>query len=67
MSEDKKARFYKAPSDYDLSSEDKVVCYCPEGYHRKGNVDVVCQKFGIPVFEDADTWIVAVKNKLNGK
>lgn len=27
-----------------------VVC-CPEGYWRRGNVQIVCARFGIPVLE----------------
>ena len=30
------------------------VVYCPEGYFRKGNVDIVCKKYGIPVFDDKE-------------
>ena len=25
---------------------------CPEGFWRKGNVDIVCERFGIPCVED---------------
>ncbi|WP_217607240.1 nucleoside 2-deoxyribosyltransferase domain-containing protein [Chitinophaga sp. GbtcB8] len=28
-------------------SEKLIVC-CPEGFWRKGNVDIVCERFGIP-------------------
>lgn len=41
-----------------------IVC-CPEGFWRKGNVDIVCQRYGIPVFNNIDAMIVALKNKLN--
>jgi hypothetical protein len=30
-----------------------VVC-CPQGYYRKGNVDIVCERNQIPVYEDFD-------------
>lgn len=30
-----------------IGSEKLVVC-CPEGFQRKGNVDVVCQRYGVP-------------------
>lgn len=30
-----------------------VVC-CPTGYWRKGNVEIVCQRYGIPLFETLD-------------
>lgn len=30
-----------------------VVC-CPEGFYRKGNVDVVCNKYDIPMVDNID-------------
>lgn len=32
-------------------SKKMLVC-CPQGFWRKGNVDIVCEKYGIPLFED---------------
>lgn len=34
-----------------FKDKDCVVC-CPQGYYRKGNVDIVCKRYGIPVYED---------------
>jgi len=34
-------------------SEKLVVC-CPDGFWRKGNVDIVCARYGIPLYEDLD-------------
>ena len=31
-------------------SEKMIVC-CPEGFWRKGNVEIVCEKYGIPLVE----------------
>jgi hypothetical protein len=42
----------------------KLVVCCPEGFWRKGNVDIVCQRYNIPVFSDWDTWIFELKRKL---
>lgn len=33
------------------SSRKMIVC-CPEGFWRKGNVDIVCEKYNIPLFND---------------
>lgn len=33
-----------------------VVC-CPEGFWRKGNVDMVCDRYHIPLYEDIDVMI----------
>jgi nucleoside 2-deoxyribosyltransferase len=30
----------------------KLVVCCPEGYFRKGNVDVVCQRYGVTMVGD---------------
>ena len=37
-----------------------MVC-CPEGFYRKGNVDIVCEKYGIPVYNNLDTLISNIK------
>jgi hypothetical protein len=31
---------------------DKMIVCCPEGFWRKGNVDIVCDRYGIPVYSD---------------
>jgi hypothetical protein len=28
----------------------KLVVGCPDGFYRKGNVDIVCERYGIPFF-----------------
>lgn len=37
-----------------FAEKDKLCVLCPEGYWRKGNVDIVCQMYGIPLFDDWD-------------
>lgn len=32
----------------------KLVVCCPEGYFRKGNVDIVCRRYGIPQVASLD-------------
>jgi hypothetical protein len=41
-----------------------IVC-CPQGFWRKGNVDIVCQRYGIPVFENLDTALIKLTSLLN--
>jgi hypothetical protein len=41
----------------------KMVVCCPEGFWRKGNVDIVCDRYGIPVFSD----LTAAKAELYRK
>lgn len=33
------------------ASTSKMVVYCPEGFWRKGNVDIVCERNGVPYCE----------------
>lgn len=45
----------------------KILVCCPHGYWRKGNVDIICQRYGVPMFENLDTMIVALKIKIKIK
>jgi hypothetical protein len=39
----------------------KLVVYCPDGFWRKGNVDVVCEKYNVPQVEKFDELITLIK------
>ena len=39
----------------------KMVVYCPEGFWRKGNIDVVCERYHIPQVEKFDELITLIK------
>lgn len=41
----------------------KVVVHCPEGFWRKGNVDVVCARFGIERHDAWEDWISALRSR----
>lgn len=34
--------------------DDKMVVCCEEGFYRKGNVDIVCKRWGVPVHTSLD-------------
>jgi hypothetical protein len=47
----------------------KLIVYCPEGYWRKGNVDVVCRRYGVKTvnsFEELVETTAAVRQKPRG-
>ena len=46
------------------ASEGKMVVCCPTGFWRKGNVDIVCKRYGVPVFEDFDEFKTEVVERM---
>ena len=42
----------------------KLICCCPKGFWRKGNVDVVCEMYKVTVVEDLQELVVAAKAQL---
>ena len=40
-----------------------IVC-CPKGFWRKGNVDIVCTRYGIPLFENYEDAVGALLTKI---
>lgn len=42
-------------------SKKMIVC-CPEGYFRKGNIDIVCEKYGIKQVETLEDLISTFQN-----
>jgi hypothetical protein len=45
-------------------SKKMLVC-CEEGFWRKGNIDIVCKRKGIPTFETLEDLISELKTKIN--
>ena len=42
----------------------KLICCCPNGFWRKGNVDVVCERYQVQVVEDLQELVIAAKARL---
>lgn len=42
----------------------KVLLACPEGYWRKGNVDITADRYGVPRYESLDALIAGVRARL---
>jgi hypothetical protein len=49
----------------DLDRETYV--FCPQGFWRKGNVDIVCQRFSIPQVHTFDELALVAKQRLQCK
>ena len=67
-SSQKEAKKSKAPitlMELGLHASDRTVVCCPEGYYRKGNVDVVCRWFDIPVYENLNDLLTDLEHVLD--
>jgi hypothetical protein len=42
----------------------KVVVCCPNGYWRKGNVEVVCSRYGLTLLNHLDGLVLEVRRRL---
>ena len=47
-----------------IEKKGKVLVCCPDGFWRKGNVDIVCQTYSIPLFTNLDTMFVALNSLI---
>ncbi|NBO22426.1 hypothetical protein EBU94_03670 [bacterium] len=48
-----------------LHKEDNMIVCCPNGFWRKGNVEIVCHRYLIPLFGDLRESISALKSRLH--
>lgn len=42
----------------------KMVVLCPEGFYRKGNVDIVCERYGIEQAGEWDEFVARVRTAI---
>lgn len=42
----------------------KIIVCCPKGFYRKGNVDIVCEKYAIPQADNLEDLIWIVKERV---
>lgn len=47
-----------------LVKEKKLIVCCPEGFWRRGNVQVICERFKIPLVENIEELAEQVKGRL---
>ena len=51
---------------YANTGKDMVVC-CPNGFWRKGNVDIICSRYGIRLFDSLESGLGCVRTLLSAK
>jgi hypothetical protein len=42
----------------------KLLVVCPDGFWKKGNVEIVCRRHGIPMYTNMDVLMRELKNRL---
>jgi len=47
-----------------LHAQDNIIVCCPDGFWRKGNVEIVCSRNGIPLFDNIERAIASLVSKL---
>jgi len=47
-----------------FANSGKMVVCCPNGFYRKGNVDIVCQKMQVPLFTNFEASLIALRNRI---
>ncbi len=47
-----------------FAKSNKMIVCCPEGFWRKGNVDMVCRRYGVSQVQNLKELIIKLKTKL---
>ncbi len=42
----------------------KLVVGCPQGFWRRGNVEIVCARYGVPLVDDLDALVSLVRERI---
>ena len=50
-----------------FANSGKMIVCCPEGYWRKGNVDIVCKRYGVHQVPSLDELVKTIKTKALNK
>jgi hypothetical protein len=45
------------------SSKKLVVC-CPKEFWRSGNVEITCNRYNVPFFNQKESWLIEIKNRI---
>ncbi len=41
-----------------------IIVGCPEGFGRKGNIDITCDRYGVPVFDTWEEFVAKIKTEI---
>jgi len=43
------------------ASDGNLIVCCPDGFYRKGNFEIVCHRYGIPLFNEFESALTALR------
>lgn len=46
------------------ANSNRLIVCCPYGFWRKGNVEIVCHRFNVPLFNDFETAVAALRSRI---
>lgn len=46
------------------ANSNKLIVYCDKKFWRRGNVEVICERNGIPLFDEEKHWLSAVMKRI---
>ena len=47
------------------AKDEKLIVCCPDGFYRKGNVEIVCKRYNIPLFNDFDELLKSLTEAID--
>ncbi len=47
-----------------IASDKKLIICVPKGFWRRGNIEILCDRYNIPLYEDLDIAIQVLKNSI---
>jgi hypothetical protein len=47
------------------STDTNLIVCCPDGFYRKGNIEIVCSRYNIPLYNDLESAIGSLRTKLS--
>lgn len=50
-----------------FAHSDKLIVCCPEGFWRKGNVDIVCNRYGVETVKSVDELAMKLRQMIEDK
>lgn len=50
-----------------FAKSDKMVVVCPDGFWRRGNVEIVCKRYKIPFYDNLEEGILEVLDEIHKK